>query len=56
MTVNEFIHKIKYENMLNTLDIPITINGKNITDIEYITSELKNDGSYGSIVINLKIK
>ena len=54
MTVNEIIHKIKYENMLNTLDISITINGKDIIDIEHITSEPRGDGSYGSIVINLK--
>ena len=54
MTANEFMHKIKYEIMLSTLDIPITIDGKEIIDIEYITSEPKGDGSYGSIVINLK--
>lgn len=56
MTANEIIHKIKYENMLSTLDIPITVDGKEISDIEYITTDPRGDGSYGSITINLKSK
>lgn len=54
MTVNDLIRKLRWETMLTTLDIPITINGKEIIDIEYINKEPKGDGSYGSIVINLK--
>lgn len=56
MTANELIREIKYENMLSTLDIPITVDGKEISDIEYITSDPHVDGSYGSIIINLKSK
>ena len=54
MTANEIIHKIKYENMLSSLDIPVTIDGKDIVDIEFITTDPHGDGSYGSITINLK--
>jgi hypothetical protein len=56
MTANEIIHKIKYENMLSTLDIPMTIDGKDIIDIEFVTADPRGDGSYGSIIINLKSK
>lgn len=56
MTANEIIHKIKYENMLSTLDIPVTIDGKDIIDIEFVTADSHGDGSYGSITINLKSK
>lgn len=56
MTANEIIRKIKYENMLSSLDIPITVDGKEISDIEYITADPRGDGSYGSIIINLKSK
>ena len=54
MTANELIHFIKYENMLSTLDISITVDGKEIEEIEYITTDPRGDGSYGSITINLK--
>lgn len=56
MTANEIIHKIKYENMLSTLDIPVTVDGKDIIDIEFVTADPHGDGSYGSITINLKSK
>ena len=56
MTANELIRKIKYENMLSTLDIPITVDGKEIGDIEFVTADPRGDGSYGSITINLKSK
>lgn len=56
MTANELIRKIKYENMLSSLDIPITVDGKEIVDIEYVTTDPRGDGSYGSIIINLKSK
>ena len=56
MTANELIHKIKYENMLSSLDITVTVDGKEIEDIEYVTTDPRGDGSYGSITINLKSK
>lgn len=56
MTANEIIHKIKYENMLSSLDIPVTVDGKDIIDIEFVTADPHGDGSYGSITINLKSK
>lgn len=56
MTANELIHFIKYENMLSSLDITVTVDGKEIEDIEYVTTDPRGDGSYGSITINLKSK
>ena len=56
MTANELIHKIKYEILLSSLDIPVTVDGKEISEIEYITTDPRGDGSYGSITINLKSK
>ena len=56
MTANELIHFIKYENMLSSLDITVTVDGKQISEIEYITTDPRGDGSYGSITINLKSK
>lgn len=56
MTANELIHFIKYENMLSSLDITVTVDGKEIGDIEYVTTDPRGDGSYGSITINLKSK
>ena len=56
MTANELIRKIKYEYLIASLDIPVTIDGKDIVDIEFITTDPHGDGSYGSITINLKSK
>lgn len=56
MTANELIRIIKYENMLSSLDITVTVDGKEISEIEYVTTDPRGDGSYGSITINLKSK
>lgn len=47
MTVNEFIHKVKYEIMLSSLDIPLTYNGKSIKEVEIL--EDKDFGYYFNI-------
>ena len=39
MTVNEFIHKVKYEIMLSSLDISLTCNGKSIKEVEILEDE-----------------
>lgn len=39
MTVNEFIHKVKYEIMLSSLDIPLLCNGKSIKEVEILEDE-----------------
>jgi hypothetical protein len=39
MTVNEFIHKVKYEIMLSSLDIPLLCNGISIKEIEILEDE-----------------
>ena len=56
MTVNEFIRKVKYEIMLSSLDIPLTVNGKEVTDIEFVFGEHNEDDSYKDISIDLKMK
>ena len=47
MTVNEFIHKVKYEIMLSSLDIPLLCNGKSIKEVEIL--EDKDFGYYFNI-------
>ena len=39
MTVNEFIHKVKYEIMLSSLDIPLLCNGNSIKEVEILEDE-----------------
>ena len=39
MTVNEFIHKVKYEIMLSSLDIPLLCNCKSIKEVEILEDE-----------------
>ena len=39
MTVNQFIHKVKYEIMLSSLDIPLLCNGKSIKEVELLKDE-----------------
>lgn len=56
MTVNKFIRKVKYETMLSSLDIPLTVNGKEVTDIEFVFGEHNEDGSYKDISIDIKTK
>lgn len=36
MTVNEFIHKVKHQILLSSLDIPIMVDGKSIKDVELL--------------------
>ena len=47
MTVNDFIHKVKYEIMLSSLDIPLFCNGKSIKEVEIL--EDKDFGYYFNI-------
>lgn len=54
MTVNQFMHRVKYDVILSSLDIPLTINGKEVTDIEFVFREHNNDGSYKDVSIDLK--
>lgn len=56
MTVNEFIRKVKYEIMLSSLDIPLTCNGKEVIDMEFVFGEHNNDGSYKDMSIDIKTK
>ena len=51
MTANEVIHYMRYGVMMNTLDIPVKVNGKEVTDIELIGSN--KDGDF---YFNLKIE
>ena len=43
MTANEVIHYMRYRVLMNTLDIPIKVNGKEVTDIELIGSNKDGD-------------
>lgn len=54
MTVNQFMHRVKYDVILSSLDIPLTVNGKEVIDIEFIFGEHNEDGSYKDISIDLK--
>lgn len=51
MTANEVIHYMRYGVLMNTLDIPVKVNGKEVTDIELIGSN--KDGDF---YFNLKTK
>ena len=44
MTANEIIHYMRYGVLTNTLDIPIKVNGKEVTDIELVGSN--KDGNF----------
>ena len=54
MTVNQFIRKVKYDIILSSLDIPLTVNGKEVTDIEFVFGEHNEDGSYKDMSIDIK--
>ena len=54
MTVNQFMRRVKYDVMLSSLDIPLTVNGKEVTDIEFVFVEHNEDGSYKDMSINIK--
>ena len=43
MTANEVIHYMRYGVLMNTLDIPIKVNGKEVTDIELIGNNKDGD-------------
>ena len=43
MTANEIIHYMRYRVLLNTLDVPVKVNGKEVTDIELIGSNKDGD-------------
>ena len=49
MTVNQFMHRVKYDIILSSLDIPLTVNGKEVIDIEFVFGEYNEDGSYKNI-------
>lgn len=36
MTANEVIHYMRYRILLNTLDVPVKVNGKEVTNIELV--------------------
>lgn len=44
MTANEIIHYMRYGVLMNTLEIPVKVNGKEVTDIELIGSN--KDGNF----------
>lgn len=44
MTANEVIHYMRYGVLMNTLDIPVKVNGKEITDIKLVGSN--KDGNF----------
>ena len=54
MTVNQFMRKVKYDIILSSLDIPLTVNGKEVIDIEFVFGEYNEDGSYKNISIDIK--
>lgn len=43
MTVNQFMRKVKYDVMLSSLDIPLTVNGKEVINVEFIFGEHNKD-------------
>lgn len=54
MTVNQFMRRVRYDVILSSLDIPLTVNGKEVIDVEFIFGEHNEDGSYKNISINIK--
>ena len=56
MTVNQFMRRVKYDVILSSLDIPLTVNGKEVIDIEFVFGEHNEDGSYKDMSINIKTK
>ena len=54
MTVNQFMHRVKYDIILSSLDIPLTVNGKEVSDIEFVFGEHNEDGSYKDMSIDIK--
>ena len=54
MTVNQFMRRVKYDVILSSLDIPLTVNGKEVTDIEFVFGEHNKDGSYKNMSIDIK--
>lgn len=53
MTLNQFMCRVMYDVMLSSLDIPLTVNGKEVTDIEFVFGT-NEDGSYKDMSINIK--
>ena len=49
MTANEIIHYMRYRVLLNTLDVPVKINGKEVTNIELV-----GNNENGDFYFNLK--
>lgn len=43
MNANEIIHYMRYGVLMNTLDIPVKVNGKEVTDIELVGSNKDGD-------------
>ena len=48
------MRRVKYDVILSSLDILLTVNGKEITDIEFVFGEHNEDGSYKDMSINIK--
>lgn len=56
MTINEFIHKVRYDFLASSLDIPLTVNGEEVTDLKFIFKEPLGGGQYKHLSIDLKTK
>ena len=48
------MRRVKYDVILSSLDMPLTVNGKEITDVEFVFGEHNEDGSYKNMSINIK--
>ena len=48
------MRRVKYDVILSSLDIPLTVNGKEVTDIEFVFGERNKDGSYKDMSIDIK--
>ena len=48
------MRRVKYDVILSSLDIPLTVDGKEVTDIEFVFGEHNKDGSYKDMSINIK--
>ena len=43
MNANKIIHYMRFGVLMNTLDIPVKVNGKEVTDIELVGSNKDGD-------------
>ena len=50
------MRRVKYDVILSSLDIPLTVNGIEVIDIEFVFGEHNEDGSYKDMSINIKTK